>query len=200
MIIYGLNSPHVAKVRAVLDLKWIDYESISVDLRNKSNEFLEVSKTWKIPAIDDNGIKIYDSWKIIEYINEKYPQNNILPDSIEEKVIVYNMTTLVDNIFDMLTKIYMKKFGLIELSQEEENKILLQVQEKINIISEELKNKEFLVWNSLTIWDIYISILWFLTANKLDIKSWISNWSENFIDKYIPNAFPNSDEKAIKNI
>ena len=45
----------------------------------------------------------------------------------------------------MLTKIYMKKFGFIELSQEEENKILLQVQEKINIISEELKNKEFLV-------------------------------------------------------
>ncbi len=200
MIIYGLNSPHVAKIRAILDLKSVKYESVSVDLKNKSEEFLQVSKTGKIPAIDDNGIQIYDSWKIIEYINEKYPQNNIFPNSIEEKVIVYNITTLVDNIFDSLREIYMKKFWLIELSEKRENEIIEQVKQKIWIISQELWNKEFLVWDSLTIWDIYISILGYVTTFKLDIESGISDWSENFIDKFIPNAFPKSDEKAIKNI
>ncbi len=200
MIIYGLNSPHVAKIRAVLDLKSVKYESVSVDLKNKSEEFLQVSKTGKIPAIDDNGIQIYDSWKIIEYINEKYPQNDILPKSLQEKIIVYNMTTLVDNIFDSLREVYMKKFGLIELSQQREDEILNQVKQKIWMISQELWEKEFLVWDSLSIWDIYISILWVVTTTKLDIESEISDWSEKFVNKYIPNAFPKSDEKVIKNI
>lgn len=110
------------------------------------------------------------------------------------------MTTLVDNIFELLTKIYMKKFGLIELSQDEENKILSQVQEKINIISQELWEKEFLVWDSLTIWDIYISILWVITSSKLNIRSEISHWSENFYKTYIPHAFAQLDEKWIKSI
>jgi glutathione S-transferase len=74
MKLYGaVLSPFVRKTIAVLNLKQLDFEHVSVFPGNLPDGFLEISPLGKIPAFEDDNIKISDSSVICEYLEEQYP-------------------------------------------------------------------------------------------------------------------------------
>jgi maleylpyruvate isomerase len=82
------------RVRIVLNLKGVPYESISMHLRqgaHKKPEFTALNPQALIPALDDDGVLISQSLAIIEYLEEKFPDPPLLPKALADRAHVRSM-------------------------------------------------------------------------------------------------------------
>jgi len=83
--------PFCRKVRVALAEKGIEYERIFVDLRKKEQkkeEFLKLNPYGKVPVLIDNGVVIYESSVINEYLDEKYPDPPLMPSDPSDRARV----------------------------------------------------------------------------------------------------------------
>jgi glutathione S-transferase len=88
MIIYGVPlSVHTRKVIVAARLKKIDCQMQIVSPvipGSPPPDWLQISPTGLIPAIDDNGFRLADSTAIVEYLERKHPTPPLLPTSAAE--------------------------------------------------------------------------------------------------------------------
>jgi len=71
---YFNGAPNPAKVALFLEESGLPYELVPVDTRKGDQfkpEFLKVNPNGKVPAIDDNGVFVFDSNAILLYLAEK---------------------------------------------------------------------------------------------------------------------------------
>src|SRR5213080_4753903 len=71
---YFNGSPNPTKVALFLEELGLPFEPVAVDTRKGDQfkpEFLKVNPNAKVPAIDDDGIKVFDSNAILLYLAEK---------------------------------------------------------------------------------------------------------------------------------
>lgn len=69
-------------MRLTLAEKGLAYESVIVNLRqneHKRPEYLAVNPYGLVPAMEDNGIVMYESTIINDYLEEAYPEAPLLP-------------------------------------------------------------------------------------------------------------------------
>ena len=70
------------RVRIALNLKGVDYETVTVDLpgnRHREAEFLAVNPQATIPTLDDDGTILWQSLAIIDYLDARFPQPRLIP-------------------------------------------------------------------------------------------------------------------------
>jgi maleylacetoacetate isomerase len=70
------------RVRIALNVKGVDYETVSVDLpgaAHRAPEFRAVNPQATIPTIDDDGTILWQSLAIIEYLDARYPSPRLIP-------------------------------------------------------------------------------------------------------------------------
>ncbi|AUX28803.1 MULTISPECIES: glutathione S-transferase family protein [Sorangium] len=71
--------PFAHRTRLALKEKAIDAELIEVDLQNKPQAFVDASLYGKVPAIEHEGHRIWESAIINEYLEEAFPDPPLLP-------------------------------------------------------------------------------------------------------------------------
>jgi GST-like protein len=79
---YFNGSPNPTKVALLLEETGIPYEPVPVDTRLGAQfkpEFLAINPNGKVPAIDDDGVIVFDSNAILLYLAEK--TGKFLPDN-----------------------------------------------------------------------------------------------------------------------
>ncbi len=81
MKIYGPSfSPFVSRVRTMLHHKGLAYEQeLPPGGSTRSQEYLRINPIGKVPTLMDGGVTLPESEVICEYLEEKYPQNPLLP-------------------------------------------------------------------------------------------------------------------------
>jgi len=70
------------RVRIALNLKGVDYETVSVNLpqgEHREAAFLATNPQATVPVIDDDGTVLWQSLAIIEYLDARYPSPLLLP-------------------------------------------------------------------------------------------------------------------------
>jgi maleylacetoacetate isomerase len=70
------------RVRIALNLKGVDYDTVSVDLpgaAHRAPEFRAVNPQATIPTLDDGGTILWQSLAIIEYLDARYPSPRLIP-------------------------------------------------------------------------------------------------------------------------
>lgn len=79
------NSSAAYRVRLALSLKGIDYQYEPINIRHqKSEEYSNykeiINKIGFVPSLKDNDFTLSQSLAIIDFLDNKYPQNKLIPD------------------------------------------------------------------------------------------------------------------------
>ena len=114
--LYGIHSPNVWRVRANLLLKGLPFEHVSVDLQNRSEEFISKSPIGKIPFLEDeDGTVVCDSLFIAEYLDRKYPDTyQVFPGDLQERIKTYTAVALLERIQQCATTVMMLDGGYFD--------------------------------------------------------------------------------------
>ncbi|XP_071937155.1 glutathione S-transferase zeta class-like isoform X2 [Coffea arabica] len=80
------------RVRIGLNLKGLEYEYVPVNLlkgEQQTPEFLKLNPVGFVPVLVDGDVVLADSFAILMYLEEKFPQHSLLPKDLHGRGINY---------------------------------------------------------------------------------------------------------------
>ena len=101
----GPLSLFTAKVRIALDEKGLKHTRISVPFSRdkgyqpKHPQVLAVNPKGQVPVLIDEGLALYDSTIILEYLEERYPTPPLYPHDVRERARCRQLEAASDEIF-----------------------------------------------------------------------------------------------------
>ena len=115
------------RVRIAMNLKGLDYEYLSVHLTREGgmqfkDTYTALNPQQLVPLLDDDGFQLSQSLAIIEYLDEKYPAIRLLPDSLQGRARVRQLTLAIACDIHPLQNLRVLKYLTGKLALTEENK------------------------------------------------------------------------------
>ncbi|XWS13540.1 hypothetical protein CRYUN_Cryun36dG0045400 [Craigia yunnanensis] len=181
-------SPYSYRVIWALKLKGIAYEYIEEDLSNKSPLLLHSNPVQKkIPVLIHGGKPICESSVILEYIEEIWPQNSLLPSDPYERAIARFWIKFADDKSPSISNIY-------RTSGEEQEKAVKDSLEMLKTIEEHglVGEKKFFGGDKISMVDMafgavahWLGVIEDVAGLKIfeqhkfpRLNSWIQNFKE----------------------
>jgi glutathione S-transferase len=89
--VYGGWPTRAIRVAWALEELGLDYQIRPVDLRKRQEdvEFLKLNPAGFLPVLDDNGVVIFDSIAILEYLIAKYDAGKLAPAGADPRFPIY---------------------------------------------------------------------------------------------------------------
>ena len=94
--------PYCARVRIVLVEKGVSYETVVVDLEDRPAWIYEKNPLGKVPVLEENDFVLPESFVIMEYLEERYPEPPLWPADPAERAV----GRLLVERFDRLSRPY----------------------------------------------------------------------------------------------
>ncbi|EEF41891.1 glutathione S-transferase U7 [Ricinus communis] len=152
------SSPYSRRVEIALKLKGIQYEYIEEDLSNKSDLLLKYNPVHeKIPVLVHNGKPVAESLVILEYIDETWQDNPILPKDPYSRAMARFWTNFVDE------KILQTAKKTRTAKAEELEQLHQEIYQDMKLLESELEGKEFFGGEKIGQVDIvaFVILYWF---------------------------------------
>lgn len=86
------------RVRIALNHKELDYETIHVDLvagEQREKPYVDMNPQGLVPLLIDGDFQLSQSPAILEYLEEKYPSNPLLPVDMQMRAYVRQMAMII---------------------------------------------------------------------------------------------------------
>ncbi|KAL5058060.1 hypothetical protein RYX36_029664 [Vicia faba] len=133
------GSPFVCRVELSLNLKRIEYEFVVEKLANKSELLLKYNPVYKkVPVFVHNEKPISESLVILEYIDETWKQNSILPSDPYQRTLARFWAKFIDD------KVMGPSFkSAFTIDEKEREKNIAESSEALLTLENELKDKFF---------------------------------------------------------
>ncbi|KGN56661.2 hypothetical protein Csa_010075 [Cucumis sativus] len=148
------SSPFPLRIVWALKLKGIEYETVYEDLANKSPLLLEYNPIHKkVPVLVHGGKPIAESLVILEYIEETWKQNPLLPQDPYQRAVARFWAKFGDDkVLESIKKVFMNQGKVREEGVEE-------AMENLKHLEEELKGKRFFGGEAIGFVDIAVGWL-----------------------------------------
>ncbi|XP_048140838.1 glutathione S-transferase zeta class-like isoform X1 [Rhodamnia argentea] len=101
------------RVRFALNLKGISYEYKAVDLRKEEQytaEFEKLNPMYFVPVLVDGDTMVSDSFAILLYLEEKYPQKALLPRDLRLKALNLQAASIISSSVQPLQMLNLLKY------------------------------------------------------------------------------------------
>ncbi|CAK7327365.1 unnamed protein product [Dovyalis caffra] len=193
------KSPYIWRVIWALKLKGIPYEYIEEDLSSKSPMLLQHNPVHKkIPVLVHEGKPICESMVILEYIEETWPQDPLLPSDLYERAVARFWLGFAEDKIPMLWKIVLT-------DGEEQKQAIKDAFEMLKMIEEHGIKEKYFGGNKIGLVDIAFGAIahWFVAIdserglklleahNFPRLHSWIKNFKEDpIIKENLPDLTP----------
>ena len=136
--------PYAWRTRMVLHEKQVDFDVHEVDLSNKSEEFLSVSPYGKVPVLAVNGISLYESNVVNEYLDEVHETPRLMPENPEQRALARSWMAFADDYF--FPFIFRIRMGSQRgFSEEQVQEAKEKLQDSLLRLERQLEGKEYLV-------------------------------------------------------
>ncbi|MBK8256724.1 MAG: glutathione S-transferase family protein [Polyangiaceae bacterium] len=89
-------SPFCDKIRRILHVKGLSYETREVPLSQLFTRLRKLNKVGKVPVLEHNGAMITDSTDIAHYLEERFPTPALLPTDRAERGLVHVLEDWAD--------------------------------------------------------------------------------------------------------
>ncbi|KAK7268657.1 hypothetical protein RIF29_21362 [Crotalaria pallida] len=144
-------SPFTMRVVWTLKVKGIEYENIEEDRYNKSPQLLEYNPVYKkTPVLVHGGKPLPESMIIVEYIDEIWPHNPLLPSDPYEKAQARFWVKYADDMVSAVAALFRSSGG------EEREKAIEKLWEHLRVVEEHCfsDEKKFFGGDTINIVDI----------------------------------------------
>ena len=166
--------------------KGIELDLSVVDVLNKqqkTEEYQQINPYCRIPAIEDGNFVLYESTTILQYLEEKYPNNPLMPESVQERALTNMHIRLCDQEFTNHVIYILKQIAFLPKDQWDLSGIK-QAKELINShldkLSKEVDSQEFIVGNQFTLADIcYATFVPYLKVMGITAPDELAPWIKN---------------------
>ncbi|XP_031251095.1 probable glutathione S-transferase [Pistacia vera] len=150
-------SPFAQRVELALKLKGVKYVAVEEDIFNKSPLLLKSNPVHKkIPVLLHNEKSICESLVIVEYIDETWKLNPILPQDPSDKAVARFWAKFIDEkLIEVIRKILFSE-------GEQQEEAVKQAKEALEVLEEEVKGKKLFGGDTIGLIDITLG--------------WISPW------------------------
>ncbi|WJX81987.1 putative glutathione S-transferase [Trifolium repens] len=182
------GSPFVCRVKIALKFKGIEYKFVEENLANKSEELLKYNPVYKkVPVFVHNDKPISESLVILEYIDEIWKQNPILPSDPYEKSLARFWAKFIDD--KIVTSSFKAVFAVNDEKEREKN--VEESSQSLQILENELKGKFFggEEINFVDIAAVFIAFWIPLVQDITDLKLFTNekypklyNWSQELLN------------------
>ncbi|CAL1361517.1 unnamed protein product [Linum trigynum] len=101
------------RVRIALNLKGIKYEYVAVNLakgEQSNSEFLKLNPLGFVPVLVDGEVVVSDSFAILMYLEDKYPQHPLLPSDLAKRALNYQVANIVSSSIQPFQNLVVLKF------------------------------------------------------------------------------------------
>ncbi|XP_068661796.1 glutathione transferase GST 23-like [Aristolochia californica] len=180
-------TPFPFRVQWALDHKGVQYEYIEEDLMNRSASFMSYSPPYtKVPLLIHNGKPISDSLCILEYIDETWSENPLLPKDPYERAMARFFAKFADQ------KCAVSVRAAFHSEGEKRDEGIEASLEALKILEGELQGKKFFGGETIGYLDLVVGwiplclpiIEEFGEFKLLDPQSFPSlcAWCENFLE------------------
>ncbi|KAL9237720.1 hypothetical protein vseg_012236 [Gypsophila vaccaria] len=148
--VYGVwGSPFSRRVEIALKLKGVEYDFIEEDLENKSEQLLAYNPVHKkIPVLVHNGKPVAESLLILEYIDETWKDNSLLPSDPYDRAQVRFWAKFIDE------KILAAVGAALLSKGEETQKATQELHDLLKILEKEITKKKYFGGNKVGYLDI----------------------------------------------
>ncbi|MDJ0673780.1 MAG: glutathione S-transferase family protein [Calothrix sp. MO_167.B42] len=181
---YNPLSPNARRVWLTLLEKGIDFEPVMMKLDGDQMqpEFLQVNPFNHIPAIVDDGLRVIESLAIMDYLEAKYPQPELLPKEpgALAKVRMAQMLT-ANELFPQVIPLIAAKKESPQVIQAKQH-----IDKVLKFFSELLGDSAYVGGDRLTLGDIVagnaVNLLTYLEMN-LSNYAQVKNWCDRLMER-----------------
>ncbi|XP_058203531.1 probable glutathione S-transferase [Rhododendron vialii] len=185
-VIGATTSLFCTRVEWAIKLKGVEYEYIQEDVRNKSPLLLKHNPVHKkVPVILHGGRAVAESLVILEYIDDTWKQNPLLPEDPYERSTARFWAKFSDD------KCIFGAFDACKAEGEEKEKAIESARESLSFLEEQIEGKTFFGGEKIGFLDLAVGWipLWLGVMEQvgemklLDAEKFPSlhEWSQNFI-------------------
>jgi glutathione S-transferase len=163
-LIASYTSPYARKVRVAMVEKRIECDFVQENVWAANTTANLYNPLGKIPAlILDDGLAVYDSRVIVEYLDSISPVSRLIPENGRDRLLVKRWEALGDGIADAGIAVFLeRKRPEAQQSADWINRQIAKAENAITAAANELGNKDFCHGTALSLADISLgcALLW----------------------------------------
>lgn len=157
--------PFAHRVRLTLAEKGLSAQMIEIDLKNKPEDFTEISPYRRVPLLLHGETRLWESSVIMEYLNEAFPQPPLMPAKPSERAQARLWIEFANSRLFAATHRF-----IFEPDEAQRRLLITQMQDDVRVLDRALQSrngqKPYLMGSRFTLADIAL-YPWFEQAATL---------------------------------
>lgn len=178
------------RVRIALLEKQISAELVEVDLLSRAQfrpEYLSKNPYARVPTIEENGLVLYESTAILEYLEATRPSPPLLPANVGPRAVVAMHLKLCDLEFAEPARVILlpKRFLPKERWQTDRmEEAKARIQKHLTILETQLEGREYLVDDRFSLAEVcYAPLLQFLSILEVEPGPTTALWAARLLER-----------------